>query len=145
MGIIYEKLGNSDKAQKQYEEAIKESPNEPRIYQNMGINMKRAGRLDDALDYYKKAIDLDPANSVILYNTGILYNIRSEYPEAIAQLEASIDKNQENVYAYLALGDALERQKEHKRALQVYKDLMGLGIKVHGLKEKIQYLDGVIV
>ena len=124
MGIIYEKLGNSDKAQKQYEEAIKESPNEPRIYQNMGINMKRAGRLDDALDYYKKAIDLDPANSVILYNTGILYNIRSEYPEAIAQLEASIDKNQENVYAYLALGDALERQKEHKRALQVYKDLM---------------------
>ena len=107
--------------------------------------MKRAGKLEEALEYYKKAIDLEPANSVILYNTGILHNIRSEYPEAISQLEESISKNNENVYAYLALGDALERQKENKRALQVYKDLMGLGIKVHGLKEKIQYLDQLIV
>jgi len=103
----------------------------------MGINLKRAGRLEEALDYYKKAIELDPANSVILYNTGILHNIRSEYPEAIDQLELSIQKNKENVYAYLALGDALERQNELKKALQVYKDLMALGIKVHGLKEKI--------
>ena len=71
--------------------------------------MKRQGRLDEALDYYKKAIELDPANSVILYNTGILFNIRSEFEEAIQSLELSINKNPENVYAYLALGDAYER------------------------------------
>ena len=78
--------------------------------------MKRQGRLDEALDYYKKAIDLDPANSVILYNTGILFNIRSEYDEAVKALELSIEKNPENVYAYLALGDAFERQNEIKKA-----------------------------
>lgn len=100
--------------------------------------------MDEALDYYKKAIELDPANSVILYNTGILFNIRSEYEEAVKSLELSINKNPENVYAYLALGDAYERQNEIQKALQVFKDLRGLGIKVHGLKEKIQYLEQLL-
>jgi len=48
------------------------------------------------------------------------------------------------VYAYLALGDAYERQTETSRALQVFKDLHGLNTKVHGLKEKINYLEGQI-
>lgn len=103
--------------------------------------MKRQGRLDEALTFYKKAIELDPANSVILYNTGILFNIRSEYDEAVKSLELSISKNPENVYAYLALGDAYERQDELAKALNVYLDLKGLGIKVHGLKEKIVTLE----
>jgi len=144
LGIIYEKLGNGKKALTQYEDAIRDNPREPRILQNMGINMKRAGKFNDALNYYRSAIDLDPVNSIVHYNTGILHNIRSEYPEAIDHLEKSIENSQDNVYAYLALGDALERQKEHKKALTVYKDLMGLGTKVHGLKERIQYLEGVI-
>lgn len=58
-------------------------------------------------------------------------------------LEKSISNNKENVYAYLALGDALERQKEIKKAIYVYRDLMSLDITVHGLKEKLFYLEGV--
>ena len=144
LGIIYEKLGNGPKALAQYEDAVRDNPREPRILQNMGINMKRAGKFTDALNYYKCAIDLDPVNSIVLYNTGILHNIRSEYPQAISHLEKSIEHSKDNVYAYLALGDALERQKEHKKALKVYRELMSLGTKVHGLKERIVYLEGVI-
>ena len=71
---------------------------------------------------------------------GILHNVRSDYEAAIESLEDSISNNKDNVYAYLALGDALERQKEFKRALAVYKELSSLGVKVHGLKEKVAYL-----
>ena len=71
--------------------------------------MKRAGKLDDALSYYRKAMDLEPDNSIFLYNTGVLYNIKSDYNLAVKMLEKSIENNKENVYAYLALGDALER------------------------------------
>ena len=110
----------------------------------MGINLKRAGNLDEALSFYQKAIDLEPSNSVILYNMGILHNVRSDYTAAIDSLENSIEKNKDNVYAYLALGDALERQKELERAHQVFNDLNGLGVKVHGLKEKISYLESTI-
>ena len=105
--------------------------------------MKRAGKLDDALSYYKNAMDLEPDNSVYLYNTGVLYNIKSDYQLAVSMLEKSIENNKENVYAYLALGDALERQKDIRKAIYVYRDLMSLGITVHGLKEKLTYLEGV--
>jgi hypothetical protein len=72
-----------------------------------------------------------------LYNTGILYNIKSDYSSAIIKLEQSISKNKENLYAYLALGDAYERNNDEVHALGVYKELKSLGVKVHGLKEKI--------
>jgi tetratricopeptide (TPR) repeat protein len=71
--------------------------------------MKRAGKLDDALQYYKNAMNLEPDNSLYLYNTGVIFNIKSDYTQAVSMLEKSIDNNKENVYAYLALGDALER------------------------------------
>jgi tetratricopeptide (TPR) repeat protein len=71
--------------------------------------MKRSGKLDDALQYYKNAMDLEPDNSIYLYNTGVLYNIKSDYLQAVEVLERSIENNKDNVYAYLALGDALER------------------------------------
>ena len=71
--------------------------------------MKRAGRLEDALEYYKRALDLDPENSLVFYNTGILYNILSDYQSGAEALEQSIKMNKHNTYAYLALGDALER------------------------------------
>jgi pentatricopeptide repeat protein len=45
-------------------------------------------------------------------------------------LEKAIEFNKENVYAYLALGDTLEREKDFKKAIYVYRDLMSLGIKV---------------
>lgn len=105
--------------------------------------MKRSGKLDDALQYYKNAMDLEPDNSIYLYNTGVLYNIKSDYLQAVEVLERSIENNKDNVYAYLALGDALERQKEIKKAIYVYRDLMSLGITVHGLKEKLTYLEGL--
>lgn len=71
--------------------------------------MKRSGKLDDALQYYKNAMDLEPDNSIYLYNTGVLYNIKSDYLQAVEVLERSIENNKDNIYAYLALGDALER------------------------------------
>lgn len=56
-------------------------------------------------------------------------------------LERSINQNRDNVYAYLALGDAYERKKDLKKAIYVYRDLSSLGINVHGLKEKLSELE----
>lgn len=45
-----------------------------------------------------------------MYNTGVLYNLQQSYPESIEILEKAIENSHENVYAYLALGDAYEKQ-----------------------------------
>ena len=142
--ILLDKEGKGDEAHNYYVEALQQNPKDARIHHNIGINMKRAGRLEDALEYYKRALDLDPENSLVFYNTGILYNILSDYQSGAEALEQSIKMNKHNTYAYLALGDALERQKEIHRAINVYKELLQTGVQVHGLKEKITYLENVL-
>lgn len=143
LAIILEKEGRGTDAQTHYHKALQQNPKEAKIFHNLGINMKRAGKLEEALAYYKNAMDLEPDNSIFQYNTGVLFNIKSDYNLAVEMLERSLENNRENVYAYLALGDALERQKEIKKAIYVYRDLMSLGITVHGLKEKLSYLEGI--
>jgi len=64
LAILLEKEGNGPEAQGLYHDALKQNPNEAKIYHNLGINMKRAGKLDQALRYYKDAMDLEPDNSV---------------------------------------------------------------------------------
>jgi tetratricopeptide (TPR) repeat protein len=145
LAILLDKEGRGADALDFYREALHANPRDARIHHNLGINMKRAGRLEDALKYYKRAIELDPENSLVYYNTGILYNILSDYQSGADALEASIRINKHNTYAFLALGDALERAKDLQRAINVYKELYNSGIQVHGLKEKISYLDNVLV
>ena len=67
--------------------------------------------------------------------------MKHDYPEAIVNLEKSIEQNRENVYSYLALGDAYERQSELQKAIYVYRDLNSLGVNVMGLQEKIKELE----
>jgi len=96
--------------------------------------------MQEALKFYRKAIDLESDNSVFLYNTGVLQNMQENHDEAIQLLEKSIETNRENVYAYLALGDAYEKKKEFKKAMTVYKEVDSLGIRVQGLEEKLRQL-----
>lgn len=86
-------------------------------------------------------MDLEPDNSVYMYNTGVLYNIQHDYPESVQFLEKAIETSHENVYAYLALGDAYEKQEYLQKAIYVYRDLMSLNVNVQGLKEKLSELE----
>lgn len=76
-----------------------------------------------------------------MYNTGVLYNIKQDYAEAAQMLEQAIETNHENVYAYLALGDAYEKQDLNQKAIYVYRDLMSLNVNVQGLQEKLANLE----
>lgn len=93
------------------------------------------------MKHYKKALDLEPDNSVFLYSAGVLSNIENNHAEAIGTLEKSIEKNKENIYAYLALGDAYEKKHEFAKAATVYKEMNSLGVNVQGLDEKLAQLE----
>lgn len=86
------------------------------------------------MKYYKAAVDLEPEDFVFSYSTGVLCNIKSDYPQGIKMLEKSIDLNKDNVFAYLALGDALERSDQIQKAINVFKELQSRDVTVHGLQ-----------
>jgi hypothetical protein len=59
-------------------------------------------------------------------------------------LSKSIEQKSDNPFAYLALGDAYEKKSEIENAISTYQDLSKLGLDIHGLKEKINYLKSLI-
>ena len=56
-------------------------------------------------------------------------------------LQKAIKENPCNQPAYLALGDVFQKQQKTKMAIEVYRELMQQGRVVHGLKEKLKFLE----
>jgi tetratricopeptide (TPR) repeat protein len=127
-----------------YADALKNNDKDPKIFNNLAINLKKQGKLNESLDSYKKALELDPDNSNFLYNTGLLFAKRSEYKDAQNCLQKALELNPQNPYIYLGLADAHEKQDQPEEALDVYKSLQKLDNSIHGLKEKIAYLESII-
>ena len=93
----------------------------------MAISCGTAKSIQRIFIYYVKKIGAwrsKPRNQVCHSYLGILYNILSDYQSGAEALEHSIKMNKHNTYAYLALGDALERQKDIQKAINVYKELL---------------------
>ena len=57
---LYLKLKKMDKFGELMEEAIKNDPNNPILYYNLGVVNYNENKYEDAKKYYKKAIELKP-------------------------------------------------------------------------------------
>ena len=57
---LYSQLGDKAKRQKIMDLLIKESPNDPNLYYNLGVSCALSNDMDKAIEYYKKTLDLDP-------------------------------------------------------------------------------------
>ena len=60
-GMVFQKLGQIDKALFAYAEALNLDPDDPKAYYDRGTALMRKNSLDEALIAFHAAIDLDPA------------------------------------------------------------------------------------
>ncbi|MEQ6123276.1 tetratricopeptide repeat protein [Pseudotenacibaculum sp. MALMAid0570] len=106
---LYLKLKKMDKFGELMEEAIKNDPNNPILYYNLGVVNYNENKYEDAKKYYKKAIELKPD----------YYDAHMNMAVAILEKEKEIveemNKNLSDFDKYDAL---VEKQK------QVYKDAL---------------------
>ena len=69
---LYRQLGAMDKHNKIMEQLIKESPNDPNLYYNLGVSSAQSNDLDKTIEFYKKALDLDPGHVNAKTNLAII-------------------------------------------------------------------------
>ena len=125
LAVILEEEGKNQLANRYLREAETKHPRNPHLSINLGINSKRAGRFKEALSHYNKCLEVESTNDICNYNLGVIHNIESEYDKAISHFKQSISDNpSDNIHAYLALGDALERKKDVKQAIHNYRQLL---------------------
>lgn len=86
--LALERTGDYSAAITSYRLGLRETPNDPRILQNMAIAFTRTGQPDEAIRHYRRALELDSALSGAHYGLGFLLLKRGEHDKAAEHLRA---------------------------------------------------------
>ena len=120
LGIVYQNLGNSDKALKCFKEIIKINNTLPAVYNNMGFTLYSQNKYSEAIKELNKAIELKKDYAEAFLNLGMVYLNLRKYQEAIKFYNQSLvyDKKLTSVYYYL--GECYKNIDDIDRALSYY-------------------------
>lgn len=125
LGLVYEAMGQRDKARQQYEASVKLEPNENALT-NLGNLALDAQQLPQALDYYTRAINIQTPMSTNMWigtkastynNRGKVYLQMAQPKEAQKDFEKAIQLDPNSAQGYNLRGLSLAHQKQCQTAL----------------------------
>lgn len=92
LGVSYKEIGKLDKAQTEFELALKVDPDfEPeKAYYNLGVNYLRLGDTDRAIGELRKALEIKPDFIEARSNLGAAFMMLRQYDKAAAELEEAV-------------------------------------------------------
>lgn len=106
LGNVYEQKGELDKADKQYQKAIDNIPNNPAVVSKMGSNFARLRKNDLAIKVYERGDEISKEKNLYAYNLAILYQRTGQKDKMIDSYLNSTGKFQSNLNTLL---NTLER------------------------------------
>jgi tetratricopeptide (TPR) repeat protein len=86
--LVLERQGDYDAALTSYRLALRDTPNDLRVLQNMAIAFSRIGRVEEAIRAYRRALEIDPTLSGAHYGLAFLLVKREDVPGATKHLQA---------------------------------------------------------
>lgn len=89
-GIRYASLKRYRDAIEEYHKALKADPDNPDIYENLGLAYYKIDRYRESIDAYRKVLLLRPSSKPIYDRLGTLYLISGEYDEAIGAFKKAL-------------------------------------------------------
>jgi len=131
--LDYQKPGNIDAAIKEFEQALKASPNYAPAYAGLGEAYwqgYKADRGKDWLDKAKvnceKALGTDSKLAEGHTCLGNVYRSRGQYDEALREIQQAIALDPNNVLSVLALGDTYDKLDKYPEAETAFKRAIAL-------------------
>jgi tetratricopeptide (TPR) repeat protein len=115
-GIEQERLGNLEKAEKDYIAAIEVNPRYANAYNNLGNVKLKYRDYPRAVANYSKAIQLHPAFVEAYYNRGIARESMEDYDGAAEDYNKAIEINSDYVDAYCRRGALKQILEDHTGA-----------------------------
>lgn len=120
------KLKEQDRAIKAFNELLKISTENAKIYRYRGSSYGKFGDLDKAIADYSKAIELDPKNADFFYGRGVFYYRKNDYNKAIEDFNRSIELYPEKVSAFYNRGTTYYRMGNDDAAYSDFLRVMEL-------------------
>ena len=86
--LSLERQGDYDAALTSYRLALRQTPNNHKVLQNMAIAYSKLGQMDEAIRCYRRALAIEPKLSGAHYGLAFLLMRRGDASDAVFHLEA---------------------------------------------------------
>lgn len=103
-----------------YQQAIKQSPRDARLYNKLGISYHRQEMFGQARRSYEEAARLDAKYSEAVNNLGTIYFAERRYKKAQQTYEKALKITPDSASVYSNLGTALFARRRYKQATEAY-------------------------
>lgn len=139
LGVIYEELGEKDKAEEEYKKASAIDGNP-----NAGFNLAKfyygQNKLDQALDYVRESIQKKNGPAAAYNLQGVILNQMGRYAEALESFQYALRLSPNDLSLNVNLGIAYINNKEFGKARELLEKILP-SIQDQALKDKvIEYL-----
>jgi len=130
LGIAYSKVGELDKAQQYFLEAIKINPKKIESYVNLGVLLAQKKDYGSALENFKIAANSPDYKSKekVYYNMALIYKNLGNLNDYENKLKKSIAYNSFFLPAYEELGKYYIRLDEFDKAQKIYEKAISIGL-----------------
>ncbi len=120
LGLLLDKLNQSEKAISSYQRAIQIKPDLPEAHFLLGNALQKLKRFDQALLCYQRAIDIKPEYAEAHNNLGIALHKLMRLEEAASSYDRAIALKHDYAEAYNNRGKALHSLKQFDGAMASY-------------------------
>lgn len=103
-----------DEAEKTFKRALKLSPKDPILLQNMGLLYFRQKRLDDAERYFQKVLAVRDWQPNTNYYLGLICEMRGDIPGAVGHYVREVNANPGNQACWRRLLELRESDEKNK-------------------------------
>ena len=94
LAVIYDRIGNFDKALDEYRRGIQENPRDAELFNNLGYGYYNRGQWNVAEKHLQKAVSLDPKLASAWINLGMCLAQQRRYDESLAAFQKAVTKAQ---------------------------------------------------
>ena len=140
-GIAYRRVGDLERAIRDYDDAIRLNPRAKDAFNNRGNAFRARDELDRAMHDYDEAIRLDPHYAHALNNRGIIFLERGDADHAIADFNRAIGEEASYANAFRNRGLARVEQGSFDLAIADFDEAFRLNPAVgHGIEYALALL-----
>lgn len=128
LAVLYQKLGENDKADQAYWKALRYAPKDPNLLNNYGAFLCGQGKYDRAIRLFRKVLEdpLYPARQAVYENIGLCAQQKGDLKLAEEYLRKSLKANPRAPKSLLALGQIRFDQGDAAAARQYLYDYLAV-------------------
>lgn len=109
---------NFAEAEREFEKAIRLSPNYPNSHDGYGFYLKAVGRHEEAVEKCQQAQKLDPLSPFAHVSLGYAYYFARDYEKAIDECRKALEMDKNSTFAHRNLGLAYLQQGKLEKAIE---------------------------